>query len=267
MPAKKKAASKAAPVEQPAILAYKGFDKYLRCRGHQFAVGEGYTHDGPVRICNTGFHVVTADNPLAAFRFYPPKNGARYCEVRYDGATDADTSGCNKLAVEKLTVSAELPLAGFIKAGVSAVIKRAKDKAASGYSSTGAASGNSSTGAASGDYSTGAASGYSSTGAASGDYSTGAASGDYSTGAASGNSSTGAASGDYSTAIVSGPNSIAVATGGNAKARACSGSGFVLGEFDDVGKLIRLHAAMVGEDGIKPDTLYTVRGGKLVEAA
>jgi len=295
---------------EPLKIAYKGFDKDLRCRGFQFEEGKTYHHNGAVKACVSGFHVCT--NPLDVLRYYRPTNGSRYHEVAYGGAVDAHNQD-SKLAVETLEVRASIGLAGIISLGVKAVIARAKDKtkpasgysstgaasgeystgaasgrsstgAASGYYSTGAASGDYSTGAASGDYSTGAASGYSSTGAASGrsstgaasgyystgaasgDYSTGAASGDCSTGAASGDCSTGAASGDYSTAKVFGRGSIAVATGRCAKASAAQGSAFVLPVYNDTGDVSELLVGIPGSDGIEPDTLYTVRDGKLVEA-
>ncbi len=87
-----------------------------------------------------------------------------------------------------------------------------------------------------------------------------------STSATSGNRSTSATSGFGSTSIASGANSIALAAGMASKAKAAAGSAIVVAEYDDTGKLLGVHAAMVGRDGIKPDTLYRAEGGKLVEA-
>lgn len=99
---KKRTAKAKAP--GPRLIGYKGFDKNLQCRGFQFEVGQTYRHEGKVVACLSGFHVITADNPLRAFAFYPPRQGARYAEVRYAGQTASDTSrpGCNKLAVSAM---------------------------------------------------------------------------------------------------------------------------------------------------------------------
>jgi len=137
--------------------------------------------------------------------------------------------------------------------------------AASGHSSKLAASGYSSTLAAAGDYSKLAASGDYSTLAASGDHSTLAASGDYSKLAASGDYSKLAASGDSSTLAASGKNSFAMAAGVNSRAKAANGGAIAIAWRD--GQRARIAVGHVGEDGIKADTWYEVRGGKLAECA
>ena len=38
------------------MKGFKGFDKDLKCRGFQYAIGETTTHDGTVSLCNSGFH-------------------------------------------------------------------------------------------------------------------------------------------------------------------------------------------------------------------
>lgn len=40
------------------IIAYKGFDKDMKCRDFQFAEGETY-HEDKAELCNSGFHACT----------------------------------------------------------------------------------------------------------------------------------------------------------------------------------------------------------------
>jgi hypothetical protein len=148
--------------------------------------------------------------------------------------------------------------------------------AASGYYSQLAASGNYSQLAASGDYSQLAASGNSSKLAASGDSSKLAASGNssqlaasgyFSKLAASGNSSKLAASGYYSQLAASGKNSVIAAAAPDCTATGADGTWISLAEFDRNGKCIGFATGCIGRDGLKPNTAYVAKGGKLVEVA
>ena len=110
--------------------------------------------------------------------------------------------------------------------------------------------------AASGDDSQLAASGGGSQLAASGAYSRLAASGDGSRLAASGAYSQLAASGAYSRLAASGTCSVAMSAGLGGIASAGKHGAFALAWKD--GKQIRIAVGVVGENGIKPDTLYRV---------
>jgi len=90
------------------------------------------------------------------------------------------------------------------------------------------------------------------------------ASGNYSTSAASGNYSKSAASGNYSTATAQGGKTIAMVAGLWGKASAGELGAFAL-PYLDAEDRIRIAVGIVGEDGIKADTLYEVVDGKLSE--
>ena len=137
--------------------------------------------------------------------------------------------------------------------------------ASSGDSSTAASSGDSSTAASSGDSSTAASSGYASKAVSSGDRSTAVSSGDSSTAVSSGYSSTSVSSGDSSTAEQSGKHGIAASIGGGGMVSAGE-CGLLIACYWD-GIRYRACIGYVGEDGIKPNTLYTAdkETGKLKE--
>ena len=87
-----------ATVTPPAVelLPIKGFDTDWKCRGYQFEVGKTYKHDGPVVVCESGFHAI-GGNPLELFDYYPP-GLSRYADVTLAGATathDSDSKIAN----------------------------------------------------------------------------------------------------------------------------------------------------------------------------
>ena len=53
------------------VVAYKGFDDNLACRGFQYEIGKEYVHDGEVAACSGGFHA--CEHPLAVPRRYEPE--------------------------------------------------------------------------------------------------------------------------------------------------------------------------------------------------
>ena len=101
-----------------AIQGYKGFDKNLKCREFQFAIGSTFKQDGKIKACENGFHF--CENPLDIFDYYPPAN-SRYCAVEGSGELD---KGNGKTACSVLKVKAEIGLPGLIKAGVEYIKSR-----------------------------------------------------------------------------------------------------------------------------------------------
>ena len=246
------------------IIAYKGMDENMCCRGKQYEIGKTYTEDKAI-CCISGMHA--CENPLDVFQYYRPDGKNRFFEVECNGAINKGEKD-SKLACTELKVTGELSLAKFIRLSVQTTFElamnRAKKKTSGDYSSA-ATSGNSSSAATSGYSSSAATSGYSSSAATSGDYSSAATSGDSSSAATSGYFSSATATGGYCSAQVEGKNSLAIANGAHSKARGVLGCYLVLTEYDDGGKLLWAKIAKVDGTAIKENVWYTLKNGEFEE--
>src|SRR4030042_1455264 len=267
------------------MKAYKGFNHDMTCRGFQFEIGKTYTHDGEIKLCESGFQ--SCEAPLDVFNFYPPT--ALFAEVELDGVSEETHKQDTKRVSKSLTVKAAIDISGLVKAQVEWCIRKSDATIAEGHSSKAASSGDSSKAASSGNYSKAASSGDHSKAASSGDhskaassgnYSKSASSGDYSKAASSGDSSTAASSGDHSKAASSGDYSkaassghssiaesngkktIAMVAGLNGKVRAGINGAFALPWLD--GEQIRIAVGIVGENA-NADTWYWVKDGVLAK--
>ena len=92
--------------KQNKIIAYKGFDKDLKCKGFQYEVGKTYKHDGEVKCCNSGFHA--CENPLDVLKFYNDFD-SRYCKVEQSGVFSKSK---NKTASSEIKIVSEI---GFVE--------------------------------------------------------------------------------------------------------------------------------------------------------
>jgi len=146
------------------LKTYKCFDKEMKCRGFQYEVGQTYSHEGNVVICEDGFH--SCENPLDCLNYYALQDSRFATVLAHGDIKKHDTD--SKVASAKITIEAELKLTDFIKASVDYLIKLCNTKKSTDSSQL-AASGNGCQLAASGDSSQLAASGCYSKLAASGD--------------------------------------------------------------------------------------------------
>ena len=101
------------------MKCFKGFDKDLKCRDFQYEIGKKYTEE-KADICNYGFHA--CEFPMDVFNYYPPSY-SRYCEVDLE-ANDQKSHDDSKRVGKKISVKAEIGIAGIIKAGVEYIKKQ-----------------------------------------------------------------------------------------------------------------------------------------------
>jgi len=213
------------------VAAYKAFNSDWTCRGFQYAVGNEYKHDGNVKPCESGFHA--CEYPLDVFRYYAPAT-SRFAVVEQSGKISRHKED-TKVASSEIRISAEIGLPGMIKAAIEYTFSRAHpidpESPASATGIQGAAS-------ATGDQ-----------------------------GAASATGIRGAAS-------ATGLHAVAMSSGFEAKASGSVGNAIFLvrrdadADGDKYGRITHARAFIVGQDGIKPDTYYTLdENGNPVEVA
>ena len=243
------------------VIAYKGFNKDLTCRGFQYEVGKEYTEE-KVSICNRGFHA--CENPFDVLNFYGDVLNNRFCKVEQSGQIE---KGNNKQASSKIKVVAEIGFAGLFKAGVEWIKEitnpmRVIEETSGGNDKNKiGSSGNYAQIGSSGDSAKIGSSGYSAKIGSSGDYAKIGSSGDYAQIGSSG----------YSAQIDSaGEDSVICCAGGNSVVRAKKGSWITLSEwrFSEEKKRdvpICVKTEYVDGEKIKEDTWYKLDNGNFVE--
>ena len=240
------------------MKCFKGFDKDLKCRDFQYEIGKEYTEE-KANICNYGFHA--CEFPMDVFGYYPPSD-SRYCEVDLE-ANDQKSPDDSKRVGKKISVKAEIGIAGIIKAGVEYIKEQVNwedDKTTNtGNYSAATNTGYQSAATNTGDYSAATNTGYQSAATNTGNQSAATNTGDY---------SAATNTGDYSAAIVEGKESIALATGIKSKAKGKIGCFIVLTEWKEINNeyhIVDIKSAKVDGENIKEDTFYMLKGGKFVE--
>ena len=231
---------------------YKGFDKDLKCRDFQYEIGKTY-EESTAELCESGFHA--CERPLDVFKYYAPGKMSRYCEVNLDDVSD-QMSNDSKRCGKKISVKAEIGIAGLVRAQIQYVnehttMKHTDPKHATAGES-GAATAGESGAATAGDFGAATAGKYGA-----------ATAGKY--GAATAGESGAATSRGY---VSVGENGCGLVRGENVKIKGGMGAILVIAVENDADYGIKEWKAFVVDgENIKPDTWYKLKNGDLVEVS
>ena len=229
-------------MEKERIIAYKGFDENLCCKGFQYEVGKEYEQEGEIKCCVKGFHACT--NPFDVLSYYEVNGKNRFCEVEQMGVVRTgsdDTKQCSS----KIKIKAEIGMVGLFKAGVEWIKEKTNPKPIIKETK-----GNG--GASSGGYAKIGSSGYAAQIGSSGDYAQIGSSG-------------------YAAQIDStGGGSVVCCAGNNCTAKASIGSWITLAEWkysDERERYVPVCVKTEFVDGerIKADTWYKLIDGEFKE--
>ena len=262
-------------IERNKIIAYKGFDKNLKCRDFQYEVGKEYEIDGKIECCRHGFHA--CENPLEVWDHYE-MIGSRFAQVEQSGTIDRKANS-TKVCSSHIKIKAELKLADIINLGVEWLkditspsktkINNALNDNGCNYAKIGS-SGNSAKIASSGNYAKIASIGDTAKIGSSGDTAKIGSSGDSAKIVSSGNYAQIVSSGYYAQIYSTGKDAVIMCAGLNSKAKAKIGSWITLAEWkldDTKGRYVPICVKTEYVDGkkIKPDTLYQLIDGEFKE--
>ena len=102
-------------MKKEVIKGFKGFDKDLKCRDKQYAIGETFTEDD-TKLCEYGMHF--CENPHDIFGYYEAGNNNRFCEVEASDVSDERENDSKRVA-KTLFVKAEISVFQICKIAVS----------------------------------------------------------------------------------------------------------------------------------------------------
>ncbi len=234
------------------MSGWKGFGPDWKCRDFQYEVGKEYETD-ETKLCNRGFHF--CEDPLDVLNYYPFIDNStrfnRFATIEGENVSDEKSDEDTKRVASKLKISAEIGIAGLIKAGVEYIRTKIKDSATTGNEAHSATTGNEAHSATTGDKAHSATTG------------------DKARSATTGDKAHSATTGYKAHSAVDGKNSIAASLGIDGCASGAVGSWIVLVEWvnrEDGWTIKGIKTVMVDGERIKANTLYRLKNGKFVKA-
>ena len=93
------------------VIAYKGMEFDMTCKGFQYEVGKTYKTD-KVELYNCGFHACL--NPRDVLDYYSQKESSRYFKVKLSGEITKCDEFDTKVAATEITILEEIPSDKFL---------------------------------------------------------------------------------------------------------------------------------------------------------
>ena len=97
------------------VIAYKGFNSDLTCKGFQYKIGEKYSCDEKIILCEKGFHA--CEEPLDVLLYYDNPD-SRYCIVEQSGEIIRCEHNNTKQVSSEIKIIKEIDLVGLVKAEI-----------------------------------------------------------------------------------------------------------------------------------------------------
>ena len=97
------------------VIAYKGFNSDLTCKGFQYKIGEKYSCDEKIILCEKGFHA--CEEPLNVLLYYDNPD-SRYCIVEQSGEIIRCEHNNTKQVSSEIKIIKEIDLVGLVKAEI-----------------------------------------------------------------------------------------------------------------------------------------------------
>ena len=94
------------------VIAYKGMDFDMACKGFYYEVGKTYKTD-KVELCFYGFHACL--NPRDVLEYYPKYLSSRYFKVKLSGEIAKCDKSDTKVAATEITILEEISIDDIIK--------------------------------------------------------------------------------------------------------------------------------------------------------
>lgn len=101
--------------KESPIIAYKGFNEDLYCRGFKYEIGKEYCLDGEIELCANGFHA--CQNPLDVFYYYSMSSSTRYAMVELWGDVDFAIDN-EKLCATNIRIVKEMSIDELVEIGI-----------------------------------------------------------------------------------------------------------------------------------------------------